>query len=72
MTMGNTIDGFRCELETLDDGRKDCFISKGRFSASLGAASDEGKLWASDWTQSLPIGQKTLAAIESWALANGY
>lgn len=68
-----TIDGILCELEpTDDDGRIDCFLTKGRFSASLAGADGEGVLWANDFEESLPVSSETLGRITAWALRHGY
>lgn len=72
MSTSTTIDGFLCEIEPIDDHRVGCYISKGRFFASLDAASDEGLLWDDRGEKSLAISFATLGRIENWAIEQGY
>lgn len=66
------INGYRVELD-LDgpDGTTQCFVSKGNYSASLQGLLYTGCLTDSTGRDAL-VGEKTVIAIEAWALAEGY
>lgn len=64
--MQTTINGYLVELD-IDDDTTQCFINKGRGSASLECLLAVGTL-----DDDLPVAQSTIDAIEKWALANGY
>ena len=66
-----TIAGFEVSLE-VGNGFSQCYINKGRFSASLEGLLGLGGLVDpdTDGFSKVPVG--TVAAIERWALANGY
>ena len=66
-----TFGDYVVELDHDEYGNAQCFVSRGRFSASLACLSDTGALTNHRDEEHLPpawiIGQ-----IEVWATANGY
>jgi hypothetical protein len=76
-----TIRGYLCEIEPNDDREGvNCYITKGKYSASLACAEAEGVLHyhgSGDPTADGPglewtITESTLEEIIAWAEANGY
>lgn len=66
-----TFSGFTAEMIPHEDRKGfNCFISKGRYSASLACASDMGTL--TDDSDEIAIPPRVLDAIEEWALQQGY
>jgi hypothetical protein len=72
------IDGFRVEVETMTDDNDaargewvDCWISKGRHSASLALAEDCGVIEV-DGGEDIPIPAKTLERVRAYAVSLGY
>lgn len=69
------IAGYTVELDTDVDGdggsTTQCFISYGKYCASLEAADDMGLLTDSNECE-YPIRNTDLVAIKLWAYANGY
>lgn len=64
-----TIKGYTVELDT-DDETTQCFITKGRYSASLAALSSTGVLTDDDKEHAVP--GSIQGDIENWAYNNGY
>lgn len=66
------IDGYRVEMEPNADrpDAMDCFISIGRYSASLSALEDNGVL--TDLDAEKPVPAATIDRITQWATDNGY
>jgi hypothetical protein len=74
-TVKTVINGCTVEYEgENDEGVTQCFISKGRFSASLAALEGTGCLTdsGSPACDELPIDEPTIDAISAWATAQGY
>lgn len=74
MEKRTTINGYSIELDTDVDGdgsTTQCFISYGKYSASLEAADSTGLLTDSNECEH-PIRTTDLVAIKLWAYANGY
>lgn len=77
ITDETTIEGYRVELEFESEGENvadtkatQCFVSKGKYSASL-----EALLWSgclTDIDSELKVPARVISAIESWAQVNGY
>lgn len=65
------IAGFEVFLE-VGDGVSQCYINKGRFSASLEGLLGLGGLVDPDTDDFSKVPAGTVAAIERWALSNGY
>lgn len=71
------IEGYKVELEFESEGDNvadtnptQCFVSKGRYSASL-----EALLWSgclTDVDSELKVPARVIGEIESWAQVNGY
>ena len=66
-----TIAGYSVDLE-VGDGISQCYINKGRFSASLEGLTGLGGLTDPDTDAFAKVPAGTIAAIEKWAVANGY
>ena len=72
-----TINGFLCEIEPNEDREGvNCYVSKGRFSASLACLEGEGILSADGNSYGedieLDVPQTTINQIVSWAVGKGY
>lgn len=66
------IKGYRVELDI--EGPEEptqCFVFKGKHSASLAALSMTGCLSYSNWDD-IRVPEEVIEAIESWAVENGY
>jgi hypothetical protein len=63
------IHGYEVELE-VDDGTSQCFITKGRHSASLEALMATGVMTNAD--DEVEVTQGTIEKIEKWAIGKGY
>jgi hypothetical protein len=76
MSMLSTkINGFTVELDTDMDGDGQCtgcWISKGKFSASLACAEDTWQLADMDTGRVYQMHPKELKTISDWAVAHGY
>lgn len=71
MTM-TVINGFTAEIEpNADREGVNCYVYKGRYSASLECADDNGFLTDND-DRELTVPPGTLAAILTWARGHGY
>ena len=68
--MKKEINGYTAELELVDD-RMCCFVSKGNYTSSLDVAMDFGTL-ENDRGEDILIGPRTIQAIETWAINNGW
>jgi hypothetical protein len=68
------INGYTVTLELFteraDESRSECYVEKGRYSASLEACR-AGKL-TDERCNEIEISERDVDAIDSWATANGY
>lgn len=74
-TIETKIDGYTVRLEMYEENREprsDCFVIRGRYSASLGCLADTGELHSDDWDRVHEVHPQTIRAIETWAEENGY
>jgi hypothetical protein len=72
-TLKTKIDGYTVELEIDPKAEPptQCYVSKGKYNASLACLADTGELESPDGYAHSVHGQ-TIAAIEQWAEENGY
>lgn len=71
MDIETNIEGYTVSV-THTDETVCCDIQKGRFSASLALAEDDGVLYDYDYLTTLRISQSALKQITSFALKHGY
>ena len=68
-----TINGYRVSLKpATDDSSSECWITRGKFSASLGYAINTGELHSDQSGVDAPIDFDTVERIHEWAIANGW
>lgn len=65
------VSGCKVTLESEGDW-SGCWIESGKYSASLEALLDTGCLSDDCYRAEFRLGKGTIAAIERWALSNGY
>ena len=68
-----TINGYRVSLKpATNDSSSECWITRGKFSASLGYAINTGDLHSDKSGVDAPIDFDTVEKIHEWAIANGW
>lgn len=66
------IDGYQVDYEGADEnGITQCYIQKGKHSASLEGLLMSGCISDSNWND-VPVAQSTISKIEAWARNCGY
>jgi hypothetical protein len=66
-----TIAGYLCTIEPNEDREGvNCYVSKGKFSASLACLEGEGKLF--DMDNEMPVRDETIDLIRKFADQHGY
>lgn len=69
VTAKTAIYGYKAEMMEVE-GNMNCYIENGRYTASLAALIDTGTL--TDGDNEITVDDKTIDAIEEWALKHGY
>jgi hypothetical protein len=67
MTKQKVIQGYTVEIDGTD-----CFVTKGKFSASLAAMQVTGTLESNGFSESHDVPESAQVAIEQWAVNNGW
>lgn len=68
-----TINGYRVSVTPANtESSSQCWITRGKFSGSLGYAVDTGELHSDESGVDAPIDFDTVEQIHKWAIANGW
>jgi hypothetical protein len=71
MKIQKKIRGYDCEMQTNDEGTY-CYVSKGKYTASLGYLDDSGCLYDVNMNDGPAVPPLVVAEIMNWAMGYGY